>query len=184
MNRKVLVAFVVGLLASGIPLAAFTLFLMSEVNRLGSIKGVSLAVDKDSYALGEIIKITLENKFDRELFVFTFDFFELQRKDGSWMPVYNHALPEYLLKAYQGMVGVAQAQSVAGNTSLIVSWNQTMVRLSYVSATPYPTPMLNYSQLSAGEYRLKMTISLRYGSLEGAMPENSFEVYSNQFAVR
>ena len=184
LNHAIVVAsFAMGLLVSGLPLAVLSFMLSNELNRLNSFEGLNLTVDKGSYKLGATIEVTLENRFDREIFVFTLHYFEVQQWNGSWASLYAYALPEYFALLYQGIQGVPQALSVSNNTSLKTHWNQTMTNLSYNYSTTPPMPVLSYAQALVGRYRLKMTIALRYGSFEGAGPEDTIPIYSGEFSI-
>jgi len=169
------VGFAIGLLVAGLPLAVLSFMLSNELNRLNSFEGLNLTVDKGSYKLGETIEVTLENRFDRQIFVSTGTTFVVEKKNESWIPAYYYMLPEYL--RYCGQYGPPVNFAVSNDTSFHIAWNQTIMRCVW------STREIIHEQVLPDLYRLKMMISFRDVFIEDLPPDETLTIYSNEFTI-
>jgi len=181
MKREVLLVFIVGLLIGGVPLAVTSFILGCELAKLrdemATLKGWTLTTERKVYRLGETMKITFQNRFDREIFVFTVPSLIIEKKNGNWEPLYDYILPEYF---QLGILGIPVCFSVSNNTSFDFYWNQTIITYSNWTSTAVVT----YEQAPIGQYRIKIIVSFIYGPIEFLYPEEIVTIYSNEFAIR
>ena len=177
-QHKVLLAFIAGLLIAAVPLAVTSFILSRELARLrdemATLKGWTLTTDRTEYKLGETLKITFQNRFDWEIFVFTVHGITIEKKNENWEPIYNYVLPEYFQPGKTHPV----CFSIANNTSFNFDWNQTMIHYNWT------TDVVTYEQASIGQYRIKMTFAFRSAPIEFLCPEEIVTIYSNVFTIR